>query len=87
MDTKLRNLDLTTVPGKKDDPNYAVVRGHVPIDLYKRFKFFCVEKGVDNSEGLEVVLREYFEWQDTQQSELSASGSGGKGRGKKGSEE
>jgi hypothetical protein len=92
MDTKLRNLDLATVPGKKDDPNYAVVRGHVPIDLYKRFKFFCVEKGVDNSEGLEVVLRGYFEWQDTQQNEppassTSAKGTGGKGRGKKRSED
>jgi hypothetical protein len=89
MDTKLRNLDLATVPGKKDDPNYAVVRGHVPIDLYKRFKFFCVEKGVDNSEGLEVVLQGYFEWQDTQQnkppgSSTSDKGTGGKGRGKKG---
>jgi hypothetical protein len=69
MDTKLRNLVLATVPGKKDDPNYAVVRGHVPIDLYKQFKILCVELGVDNSEGLEVLLREYFEYKNAQQSE------------------
>ena len=61
MDTKLRNIEIPTVPGKKDDPNYAVVRGHVPIELYKQFKIFCVERGSDNSEGLEQLLREYFE--------------------------
>jgi hypothetical protein len=61
MNTKLLNIEVATVPGKKDDPNYAVVRGHVPIDLYKQFKIFCLEQNSDNSEGLEQLLREYFE--------------------------
>jgi hypothetical protein len=61
MDAKFRKLEVANVAGKKDDPNYAVVRGHVPADLYKEFKFFCVERNVDNSEGLEQLLKEYFE--------------------------
>lgn len=61
MDTKSRNIEVTTVPGKKDDPNYAVVRGHVPIELYKQFKIFCLDRNSDNSEGLEQLLKEYFE--------------------------
>lgn len=73
MDTKLQSLNLATVPGKKDDPNYAVVRGHVPIDLYKQFKFFCVENGVDNSEGLEMVLRDYFGGKTHHQPKLPVS--------------
>jgi hypothetical protein len=85
MEAKLRSIDLATVPGKKDDPNYAVVRGHVPLDLYKKFKIFCLDKGVDNSQGLEDLLREYFELKE-QQAEPLASGtsSGGKGKGKAG---
>lgn len=62
----MRSIFLTTVPGKKDDPNYAAIRGHVPIDLYKKFKFFCVERGVDNSQGLEDLLLEYFEYKEQQ---------------------
>ena len=77
MDTKLRSLVLATVPGKKDDPNYAVVRGHVPIDLYKQFKFFCVENSVDNSEGLEMLLRGYFGGETYQQSKQPVSGIAG----------
>lgn len=72
MDTKLRSINLATVSGKKDDPSYGVVRGHVPIELHKRFKIFCVERGVDNSEGLEALLREYFESKDSQQKDLPA---------------
>jgi hypothetical protein len=61
MEAKLRSIDLVTVPGKKDDPNYSAVRGHVPNALYKKFKLFCLDGGVDNSEGLEQLLAEYFE--------------------------
>jgi hypothetical protein len=61
MEAKSQSIDLVTVPGKKDDPNYSVVRGHVPNELYKKFKIFCLDRDVDNSEGLEVLLTEYFE--------------------------
>jgi hypothetical protein len=50
-----------TMPAKKEDPNYTILRGHVPKDLYRRFKILCLERGVDNSQGLEDVLNEYFE--------------------------
>ena len=45
---------------KKESPEYAALRGHVPKDLYKRFKIFCLERGIDNSQGLEDLLRDYF---------------------------
>lgn len=50
-----------TMPAKKEDPNYTILRGHVPKDLYRRFKILCLERGVDNSQGLEDLLNEYFE--------------------------
>lgn len=81
----MRSIFLATVPGKKDDPNYSAVRGHVPNDLYKKFKIFCVERGVDNSQGLEDLLREYFECKEQQNGTPATPGS--KSRGKKGGEE
>jgi hypothetical protein len=66
MEAKSQSIDLVTVPGKKDDPNYSVVRGHVPNELYKKFKIFCVDRGVDNSEGLEQLLAEYFGGEESQ---------------------
>lgn len=55
-----QNCQVATVPGKKDDPNYQVVRGHVPKELAKRFKLYCVENDVDNSQGLENILAEHL---------------------------
>ncbi|MGB7375007.1 MAG: hypothetical protein WA959_00315 [Rivularia sp. (in: cyanobacteria)] len=49
------------MPAKKDDPNYVAIRGHVPKNIYKKFKVFCLEREVDNSQGLEDLLNEYFE--------------------------
>ena len=79
----MRSIFLATVPGKKDDPKYAAIRGHVPIDLYKKFKFFCVERGVDNSQGLEDLLQEYFEGEDQPTKKPASDTAGSKGRGKK----
>jgi hypothetical protein len=81
METKLRSIFLATVPGKKDDPNYAAIRGHVPIDLYKKFKFFCVERGVDNSQGLEDLLQEYFECKEQQNGTPASPGGKTKSKG------
>ncbi len=69
---KLRSLVLATVPAKKEDPGYAALRGHIPKSLYKRFKMFCLERGVDNSQGLEDLINEYFELKDKQEQEASA---------------
>ena len=49
------------MPAKKTDSGYAALRGHIPKDLYKRFRIHCLERDVDNSQGLEDLLREYFE--------------------------
>jgi hypothetical protein len=51
----------------------------VPNELYKKFKIFCLDHGVDNSEGLELLLSEYFE-----SKKQPTSGTSGKGRDKKG---
>ncbi|WP_445176361.1 hypothetical protein [Microcoleus sp.] len=68
----MRSLVLATVPAKKEDPGYAALRGHIPKSLYKRFKMFCLERGVDNSQGLEDLINEYFELKDKQEQEASA---------------
>lgn len=49
---------------KREDPAYSPLRGHVPKELYKRFKAYCVEEEMDNSEALENVLKFYFEYRD-----------------------
>ncbi|MFL9467105.1 MULTISPECIES: hypothetical protein [Scytonema] len=54
------------MPAKKDDPDYVAIRGHIPKELFKKFKLFCLEREVDNSQGLEELLREYFEMKDQQ---------------------
>ncbi|MEO0684746.1 MAG: GIY-YIG nuclease family protein [Cyanobacteria bacterium J06649_11] len=54
------------VTDKKKDPNYGLVRGLLPQELLKKFKIYCIENGVDYSQGLENLLREYFEWKDQQ---------------------
>ena len=66
----MRSLVLATVPAKKEDPGYTALRGHIPKSLYKRFKMFCLERGVDNSQGLEDLIHEYFELKDKQEQEV-----------------
>lgn len=61
------------VTDKKKDPNYGLLRGFVLQDLLKRFKIYCVENGVDNSQGLENLLSEYFEWKDQQAQQQTVS--------------
>jgi hypothetical protein len=47
--------------GKKDDPNYEQLRGHVPKSLARQFKQFCLDHEFDYSEGLEHILTQFFE--------------------------
>jgi hypothetical protein len=58
------------MPAKKADSGYAALRGHIPKDLYKRFRIHCLERDVDNSQGLEDLLREYFESKDQQEQDV-----------------
>lgn len=89
MEKKLLHQHITTVVDKKQDPNYGIVRGFVPQDLLKRFKIYCVELGVDNSQGLESLLTEFFQYKDNQKpvsltsSTTESKRTEGKGRGKK----
>jgi hypothetical protein len=76
---KLRNLFLATMSAKKDDPNYVAIRGHIPKELYKKFKVFCLEREVDNSQGLEDLLCEYFEMKDKAESSAPPIKKKGKG--------
>lgn len=73
MEQELRHQHIATVTDKKKDPNYGLVRGFVPQDLLKKFKIYCVENGVDNSQGLENLLCEYFDWKDQQAQQQTAS--------------
>jgi len=59
---KLRNNRERHIMSKREDPDYKPLRGHVPINLYKRFKAYCVQEDMDNSEGLENVLKFYFDY-------------------------
>lgn len=45
---------------KKTDPRYALIRGHIPKALLKRFKNYCVESERDYSQGLEDILGKFF---------------------------
>ncbi len=45
---------------KKDDPNYEQVRGHVPKQLARQFKQYCLNEDIDYSEGLERILASFF---------------------------
>ncbi len=53
----LRNC---SVVDKRKSPDYDVLRGLVPIELIRRFKIFCMDNNLDNSEGLEKILNDYF---------------------------
>ncbi|HAG85808.1 MAG TPA: hypothetical protein DCL61_32880 [Cyanobacteria bacterium UBA12227] len=72
MEQKLRHQHIATVTDKKKDPNYGLLRGLLPKDLLKKFKIYCVENGVDNSQGLENLLREYFEWKEASSSQIKS---------------
>lgn len=52
--------------GKKDDSNYEQVRGHIPKQLSRRFKQYCLDEDIDYSEGLEQILGSFFDDLDKQ---------------------
>lgn len=61
---KLLHQHIAIVTDKKKDPNYGLIRAFVPQDLLRKFKLYCIDNGLDNSQGLESLLREYFEEKD-----------------------
>ncbi|GEM_PF-5660086 len=46
--------------GKKDDQNYVQLRGHVPKQLARQFKEFCLKEEINYSEGIEMILTAFF---------------------------
>jgi hypothetical protein len=47
--------------GKKDDPNYSQVSGHVPKELALKFRIACTAKEITISDGLERALQIWLE--------------------------
>jgi len=47
--------------GKKDDPNYSQVSGHVPKELALKFRITCTAKEITISEALEKALEVWLE--------------------------
>lgn len=47
--------------GKKDDPNYAQVSGHVPKPVALKFKATCTMKEITISEALEQAILDWLE--------------------------
>ncbi|WP_190416301.1 MULTISPECIES: hypothetical protein [Cyanophyceae] len=45
---------LTT---KRDDPDYAQVSGHVPVEVAREFGVLCAIKRITKSEALEEAIR------------------------------
>jgi hypothetical protein len=53
--------------GKKDDPTYEQIRGHVPKILARQFKQYCLDQEIDYSKGLEKILDSFFQAQQLYQ--------------------
>ncbi|NER26452.1 MAG: hypothetical protein F6J89_02195 [Symploca sp. SIO1C4] len=53
---------------KKKNPRYGLVRGYIPKKLIKHFKSHCIEKEIDFSQGLEMILEKYFQMEDESES-------------------
>ena len=49
-------MDNSMPGGKRDNPNYAQLSGHVPKEKKRRFEIYCVNNDVTLSEGLEIAL-------------------------------
>jgi hypothetical protein len=77
--------ELLEVASKRDDPNYQQISGHIPKEMATEFKVACTRKGVSHSDGLERAIDLWLA-QDNKPL-ASGTGSGGKGRGKKGGDE
>ncbi|MBD2296984.1 MAG: hypothetical protein RLZZ29_816 [Cyanobacteriota bacterium] len=46
---------------KKDDPNYKKLSGHIPKELFTDFKKILIDKGLDISTALEIIVGEWVE--------------------------
>lgn len=49
--------------GKRDNPGYSQVSGHVPKELALKFKIVCTSKETTQSEALEQAIKLWLEAQ------------------------
>lgn len=55
-------MESESMPGgKRDNPNYSQVSGHVPKDLKRKFEIYCVMQDMTLSDGLELALNRLIE--------------------------
>ncbi|NQZ65209.1 hypothetical protein [Crocosphaera sp.] len=45
---------------KKNDPNYKQLCGHIPKELFLEFKKICLDRGVDQSQALEIAIKQWI---------------------------
>lgn len=46
---------------KKDDPNYGKISGHIPKELLLEFRKILLDKRLDISTALELIINDWVE--------------------------
>jgi hypothetical protein len=41
---------------RRQSPNYRQISGHIPMDMYRKFKSTCALRDVSQSEALELAI-------------------------------
>jgi len=52
-----KDINYETLTTKRDDPNYAQVSGHVPVEVAREFGVLCAIKQITKSEALEEAMK------------------------------
>jgi hypothetical protein len=58
----LRKLKLMV--DRRQSPNYRQISGHIPIDMYRKFKSVCALRDVSQSEALEQAINIWMEQEE-----------------------
>jgi hypothetical protein len=54
---------------RRQSPNYRQISGHIPINMYKKFKSVCALRDVSQSEALEQAINIWMERGEEEKSE------------------
>jgi len=55
-------METESMPGgKRDNPDYAQISGHIPKSLMKQFRIACTVEEITLSEGIEEAIRLWLE--------------------------
>ena len=52
-----KDISYEILTTKRDDPNYAQVSGHVPVEVAREFGVLCAIKRITKSEALEEAMK------------------------------